>query len=77
MSSTLDLLLVNPSGRKQIYQALGDELASVEPPLWCRLIAGYVRDRGYGVRSSMPKRMSLASMRWRIRSRHAIPAWSV
>ena len=47
MSSTLDLLLINPSGRKQIYQDLGDDLTAIEPPLWCRLIAGYVRDRGY------------------------------
>jgi len=49
MSSTLDLLLVNPSGRRDIYQGLGDDLTAVEPPLWCRLIAGYVRDRGYSV----------------------------
>ena len=37
------------SGRDQIYQELGSELTAVEPPLWCRLIAGYVRDRGYSV----------------------------
>jgi anaerobic magnesium-protoporphyrin IX monomethyl ester cyclase len=45
----LDLLLINPNGRDQIYQELGGELTAVEPPLWCRLIAGYVRDRGYTV----------------------------
>src|SRR5271155_4036170 len=45
----LDLLLINPSGRRDIYQKLGDDLTAVEPPLWCRLIAGYVRDRGYSV----------------------------
>ncbi|HEY6334318.1 MAG TPA: radical SAM protein [Alphaproteobacteria bacterium] len=45
----LDLLLINPSGRQDIYQKLGDELTAVEPPLWCRLIAGYARDRGYSV----------------------------
>ena len=45
----LDLLLVNPHGRDQIYQELGSHLTAVEPPLWCRLIAGYVRDRGYSV----------------------------
>jgi hypothetical protein len=49
MGTGLDLLLINPSERKQIYQELAAELASVEPPLWCRLIAGYVRDRGYSV----------------------------
>jgi anaerobic magnesium-protoporphyrin IX monomethyl ester cyclase len=44
-----DLLLINPGGRDQIYQTLGDELTAVEPPLWCRLIGGYVRDHGYDV----------------------------
>ncbi|MFQ5766096.1 MAG: B12-binding domain-containing radical SAM protein, partial [Rhodospirillales bacterium] len=46
----LDLLLVNPGGRTRFYQDLGMELTAVEPPLWCRLIAGYARDRGYSVR---------------------------
>src|ERR1700674_3667577 len=49
MNSDLDLLLINPNGRDHIYQKLGEELTAVEPPLWCRLIAGYVRDRGYTV----------------------------
>ncbi len=46
----LDLLLINPGGREAIYQDLGEDLTAVEPPLWCRLIAGYVLDRGYSVR---------------------------
>lgn len=46
----LDLLLVNPGGRGKIYQELGTDLSAVEPPLWCRLIGGYVRDRGFTVR---------------------------
>lgn len=46
---SLDLLLINPGGREQIYQELGGELTAIEPPLWCRLIAGYARDRGYNV----------------------------
>ncbi len=45
----LDLLLVNPGGREAVYQQLGADLAAVEPPLWCRLIGGYARDRGYTV----------------------------
>src|SRR5208282_5357775 len=49
MASDLDLLLINPNGRDRIYQELGEELTAVEPPLWCRLIAGYVLDRGYSV----------------------------
>src|SRR6266404_2457143 len=45
----LDLLLINPGRRDLIYQDLGEDLAAVEPPLWCRLIAGYALDRGYSV----------------------------
>jgi radical SAM superfamily enzyme YgiQ (UPF0313 family) len=45
----LDLLLINPNARDRIYQELGGELTAIEPPLWCRLIAGYARDRGYTV----------------------------
>ena len=45
----LDLLLINPGERGRIYQNLGNELTAIEPPLWCRLIAGYVRDRGHSV----------------------------
>ena len=45
----LDLLLVNPGGGERIYQELGTDLSAVEPPLWCRLIGGYVRDRGFTV----------------------------
>ena len=41
-----DLVLVNPGGREKIYQQLGNDLTAIEPPLWCRLIGGYVRDQG-------------------------------
>ncbi|HXQ68605.1 MAG TPA: radical SAM protein [Alphaproteobacteria bacterium] len=47
--SGLELLLVNPGSRAKTYQQLGEELTAVEPPLWCRLLAGYVRDRGHSV----------------------------
>jgi len=50
MSDTsVDVVLVNPGGRERVYQQLGSELTAIEPPLWCRLIAGYVRDRGLSV----------------------------
>ena len=45
----LDVLLINPGGRDRIYQDLGEALSAVEPPLWCRLIAGYCLDRGLTV----------------------------
>lgn len=49
MAEPLDLLLVNPGGREKVYQQLGGDLTAIEPPLWCRLIAGYALDRGHSV----------------------------
>lgn len=46
---SLDLLLINPGARSLIYQDLGRDLTAIEPPLWCRLIAGYCQDRGHKV----------------------------
>ena len=48
-SSDLDLMLINPHGQEELYQELGRQLTAIEPPLWCRLIGGYMRDRGYAV----------------------------
>lgn len=49
MTSRLDLLLVNPGSRMQVYQALGNELAAVEPPVWAGMMASFVRGRGRSV----------------------------
>lgn len=46
---SIDLVFVNPNARKKIYQGLGASLTAVEPPLWCRLLAGYVRNYGFSV----------------------------
>jgi anaerobic magnesium-protoporphyrin IX monomethyl ester cyclase len=45
----LDLMVIHPGAAHGIYGELGDDLVAVEPPLWSRLIAGYVRDNGYSV----------------------------
>ena len=50
MSERLDLLLVNPGARGQVYGELASSLAGIEPPLWASLIASFVRDRGYSVK---------------------------
>ena len=42
-----DIVLINPSS-PSTYQDLGD-LTAVEPPLWCRMIAGWLSDNGYVV----------------------------
>lgn len=45
----VDLVLVNPGGRSQIYQSLGNTLTAVEPPVWAGLMATFVRRRGFSV----------------------------
>ncbi len=45
----MDLVIIHPGAAHGIYGKLGDDLVAIEPPLWPRLIAGYVRDRGYAV----------------------------
>ncbi len=49
MKSTLDLLLINPGSRMEIYQVLGNELSAIEPPVWAGLLASFVRQRGFSV----------------------------
>ncbi len=50
MTEKLDLLLVNPGGRGQIYGDLASSLSGIEPPIWCGLIAAFVREHGYLVK---------------------------
>ncbi len=46
---TLDVVLVNPGSRAQVYQVLGSELAAIEPPVWAGLMATYMRRHGHTV----------------------------
>jgi radical SAM superfamily enzyme YgiQ (UPF0313 family) len=45
----LELLLIHPGGRRQVFQDLGESLTAVEPPLWCGLIATNLRNHGCSV----------------------------
>ena len=47
--SNVDIVLINPGDRKQVYQGLGAELAAVEPPFWVAVIASYLRNAGFTV----------------------------
>lgn len=47
MSHQVDLLLVTPSSRAQVYQSLSNDYAAIEPPVWSGLIATYMRNRGF------------------------------
>lgn len=46
---SLDLVLVNPSSKKQMYGSLSDSLIGIEPPIWTALIAAFVRRKGFSV----------------------------
>ena len=46
----IDLLLINPSAPEAVYGNLAYDLAAIEPPLWCRILGAYVKERGYEVR---------------------------
>jgi radical SAM superfamily enzyme YgiQ (UPF0313 family) len=45
----LDLLLLNPPNRAQVYQSLGAELTAVENPVWAGLMASFCRTAGLSV----------------------------
>jgi radical SAM superfamily enzyme YgiQ (UPF0313 family) len=49
LKSRLDVVLVSPGDKRQIYQGLGADLAAVEPPYWTAALAGYLRREGFGV----------------------------
>ncbi len=49
MKEKVDLVLINPGDRKQVYQDLGKELAAIEPPFWVAVIAAYLRNNNFNV----------------------------
>jgi radical SAM superfamily enzyme YgiQ (UPF0313 family) len=48
-TNKVDLVLVNPGGRKRTFQSLGDTLSAIEPPVWAGLIATFLRRKGHSV----------------------------
>src|ERR1700722_11827786 len=49
MPSKLDLVLINPCSRVQVYQSLGAKLTAIENPVWAGLMATYCRLKGLSV----------------------------
>jgi radical SAM superfamily enzyme YgiQ (UPF0313 family) len=45
----LDLVLINPHSRTQVYQSLGARLAAIENPVWAGLMATFCRTKGLAV----------------------------
>jgi len=49
MSIQLDVVIINPYTRTQVYQSLGTNLSAIENPIWAGLIATYCRQSGLHV----------------------------
>ncbi|QPJ65335.1 MAG: radical SAM protein [Candidatus Nitrohelix vancouverensis] len=47
MKKNLDLLLVTPPSKDQVFQKLGENLTGIEPPVWSTLMATFVRNSGF------------------------------
>ncbi|MBI4354263.1 MAG: cobalamin B12-binding domain-containing protein [Candidatus Omnitrophica bacterium] len=45
----LDVVLINPGSRAQVYQGLGTTLTAIEPPVWAGLMATFLRRKGCSV----------------------------
>ncbi|MEW5766355.1 MAG: radical SAM protein [bacterium] len=50
MKERLDLLIVNPGNQKEVYGDLSLSLSGIEPPIWCAMLAAFIRDHGCSVK---------------------------
>lgn len=44
MPGKLDIVLINPGDKKQVYQDLAKDYSAIEPPFWVAVIAAYLRN---------------------------------
>ena len=49
MQKTIDVVLINPGDRKQIYQDLAKDFSAIEPPIWVAVLAAFLRNNGFSV----------------------------
>jgi len=49
MPEKLDIVLINPGDKKQVYQDLAKDYSAVEPPFWIAAIAAFLRNNKYEV----------------------------
>ena len=45
----MDVVLIAPGDREEIYQSLGKDHSAIEPPVWTGLLATFLRNRGFSV----------------------------
>ncbi|KJU84072.1 Radical SAM domain-containing protein [Candidatus Magnetobacterium bavaricum] len=49
MRTEIDVVLINPGDRKQVFQNLDADFSAIEPPFWVAVIAAYLRKCGFSV----------------------------
>jgi len=49
MPEQLDIVLINVGSKKKVYQELSKDFSACEPPFWCALTAGFIRNNGFSV----------------------------
>ncbi|MBI4650464.1 cobalamin B12-binding domain-containing protein [Candidatus Desantisbacteria bacterium] len=49
MNGRIDIVLVNPGDRKQIYKDLDKDYSAIEPPFWIAVIAAFLRNNKFNV----------------------------
>ncbi|MBF0541297.1 MAG: cobalamin-dependent protein [Nitrospirae bacterium] len=49
MLRQLDIVLINPGDKRQVYQTLADDYSATEPPFWPSVMASYLRNNGISV----------------------------
>ena len=45
----MDIVIINPGDKKQVYQSLSDDYSAVEPPFLAAVLASYLRNNGISV----------------------------
>ena len=45
--SKIDVLLITPPSRLEVYQNLSNDFAAIEPPVWSSLIANYLKNKNF------------------------------
>jgi anaerobic magnesium-protoporphyrin IX monomethyl ester cyclase len=43
----VDIVLINPGDRKQIYQDLAKDYSAIEPPFWVAVLGAHLRENGF------------------------------
>lgn len=43
----VDVVLINPGNRRQVYQGLGEDYSAIEPPFWVAVLTTYLKNKGF------------------------------